>query len=105
MEKLSLKRYLVFELLITFELMGVLAGCGKKEYQQEGSASVGQDFSSEEEYPQKNGEPVEQNFSIGEELQWKSDFGWQYFPQEESADSELAGFSGRVAVYIQSAME
>ena len=91
MKKLSLKRYLIFGLLIAFGGAGVLAGCGKKEYQQEGSASVGQDFSSEGEYPQKNGEPVEQNFSIREELQWKSDFGWQYFPQEESADSELAG--------------
>lgn len=91
MKNLLLKRYLIFGLLIAFGGAGVLAGCGKKEYQQEGSVSVGQDFSSEEEYPQKNGEPVEQNFSIGEELQWKSDFGWQYFPQEESADSELAG--------------
>ncbi|MBD5530852.1 MAG: hypothetical protein HDQ98_01435 [Lachnospiraceae bacterium] len=91
MKNLLLKRYLILGLLIAFGGAGVLAGCGKKEYQQEGSASVGQDFSGEEEYPQKNGEPVEQNFSIGEELQWKSDFGWQYFPQEESADSELAG--------------
>ncbi len=91
MKNLLLKRYLIFGLLIAFGGTGVLTGCGKKEYPQEGSASVGQDFSSEEEYPQKNGEPVEQNFSIGEELQWKSDFGWQYFPQEESADSGLAG--------------
>lgn len=91
MKNLLLKRSLIFGLLIAFGGAGVLAGCGEKEYQQEGSGSVGQDFSSEEEYPQKNGEPVEQNFSIGEELQWKSDFGWQYFPQEESADSELAG--------------
>ena len=74
MKNLSYKRYLIFRLLIVLSAAGVLSGCGKKEYQQE---SV---------------ESVEPDFSIGEELQWESDFGWQYFPQEESAGSEITGY-------------
>lgn len=85
MKKISLKKYLIFGLLIAFGAAGVLAGCGKKEYPQE---SV--EF-AEEEFPQGNDELDGQSFSIGEELQWKSDFDWQYFPQEESAGGEIVG--------------
>ncbi len=74
MKNLSLKRHLIFDLLIVFATAGILAGCGKKEF------------------PQESVEPVEQNFSIGEELLWESDFSWQYFPQEESAEGEMAGY-------------
>ncbi|MBD5454224.1 MAG: hypothetical protein HDR30_07925 [Lachnospiraceae bacterium] len=91
MKNLSLRRYLVLGLLIAFGAAGALAGCGKKEYPQESVEPVEQDFSIEEEYQQENDEPDGQSFSIGEELQWASDFGWQYFPQEEIADSEIAG--------------
>ena len=74
MKNLSLKRYLMFVLLIMLGAAGALAGCGKKESQQE------------------NDVPYRQSFSIEEELQWKSDFGWQYVPQEESVDGEIAGY-------------
>ena len=86
MINLSLKRYLVLSLVITFGAAGVLAGCGKREYPQESGEPV------EEKFQQENDEPDGQSFSIGEELQWESDFGWQYFPQEESADDEIAGY-------------
>ena len=74
MKNLSLKRYLMFVLLIILGAAGALAGCGKKESQQEIDV------------------PYRQSFSIGEELQWKSDFGWQYVPQEESVDGEIVGY-------------
>ena len=91
MKNLSLKKYEIHALLIAFGVAGILAGCGKKEYPQESVESVEQDFSIEEKFQNENDVPYRQSFSIGEELQWESDFGWQYFSQEESADSEIAG--------------
>lgn len=74
MGALSLKKYWVLGLLAAGGLMGMLSGCGRKEYQQ---VSGGFDA---------------QRLSIGEELQWRAGFDWLYFSYDDSADGEKTGY-------------
>ena len=74
MENRSLRKYLILGLLITFSLIGVLSGCGRKEYQR-----------AKNEYDR-------QQLFIRGELQWESCFGWQYSSLDESADGDKIGY-------------
>lgn len=68
MKNSALKKFLFSGILIWGSLAGGLLSCGKKELLAAGK----------EVYPQRA--------SINGELQWKSGFHWDYFPQSENSE-------------------
>ena len=73
MKNSALKRFLFTGILILGSLAGGLLSCGRKELLS----------SKKETYPQQ--------VSINGELQWKSGFHWEYFPQSEIEDDGKIG--------------